>query len=45
MTFESKHNQILEISSANGIQQSCRGITFKDISNSSIFIIRICFAG
>ena len=48
MTFESKHKQKLEISSGNGIQQSCQGITFKDISNNkkflkswSIFIIRI----
>lgn len=34
MTFESKHKQKLEKSSGNGIQQSCQGITFKDISNN-----------
>jgi hypothetical protein len=34
MRFESKHKQKLEISSANGIQQSCQRITSNDISNN-----------
>lgn len=38
IALESKHKQKLEISSANGIQQSCQGLTFKDISNNKKFL-------